>query len=90
MALTAGIPVPDPLPLRSIPVPAGVTRIAGCDCGSGCEWHQEKCSIWSVPRDVATAAISESRERQREWGERLNARLRESLAALAGRPAQPG
>jgi hypothetical protein len=80
--------VPDPLPLRTIPVPREVTQVDGCDCG-GIEWHRmdgpygPACSIWSVPHEQAMAAIAASNERERQFGEALNAKLREAPSALS-------
>ena len=80
--------VPDPLPLRSIPVPAEVTAVAGCNCG-GLEYHRVQsiydppgsgCSIWSLPHDEAQAAIDAALGREQAFGDGLNAKLREALA----------
>jgi hypothetical protein len=84
----SAINVPDPLPLRSIPVPAEVTAVAGCTCG-GLEWHRAQtiydppgsgCALWSLPHEQAQAAVDEALAREREWGAALNARLRQALA----------
>lgn len=86
--LLAGIDIPDPLPLRSIPVPPEVTRVEGCNCG-GVEWHLAEswgtpaCSIWALPRDHVMAAIGESRARRRAFGAALDEKLRAALAATS-------
>jgi hypothetical protein len=76
--------VPDPLPLRNIPVPAEVTAVAGCTCG-GTEYHRVQsdydppgsgCSIWAVPPAEAQAAIDAARSRVREFTDALTASLR--------------
>jgi hypothetical protein len=83
--------VPDPLPLRTIPVPREVSAVAGCDCG-GVEWHRAPdglnpgCSIWRVDHSVAVAAINDAHARERAFTDSLNARLRAALTALDGDP----
>ena len=67
--------VPDPLPLRTIPVPPEVTAVTGCDCG-GLEWHREDCTIWAVPSADMRAAVDAALGREAAFGAELNARLR--------------
>lgn len=83
-----GMDVPDPLPLRSIPVPAEVTAVTGCTCG-GLQWHRAQtiydppgsgCAIWEQPHEQAQAAVDAALDREREWGAALNAKLRAALA----------
>ena len=75
--------IPDPLPLRSIPVPPEVTAVAGCDCG-GMEHHRVQtiydppgsgCSIWQLPPEDAQAAVDDAHARLRAFTDGLNARL---------------
>jgi hypothetical protein len=76
--------VPDPLPLRNIPVPPEVTAVTGCDCG-GLEWHRldsaggPGCSIWELPPGEAAANTAAAPERHREHTDALNASLRAAL-----------
>ena len=79
---------PDPLPLRSIPVPAEVSRVEGCDCG-GQQWHRQDCTIFSLPYETAQGAVDASLERERAFTDRLNARLRAALAPDSGTSRQP-
>lgn len=72
--------IPDPLPLRNIPIPPEVTAVAGCNCG-GMEWHREDCSIWQVPYEDARVALDDARAREQAFGDALNARLREALGS---------
>ncbi len=72
---------PDPLPLRSIPVPAEVTRVEGCDCG-GLEWHGAGCSLWSLPCEDQMAAIDAAEARLAAHTADLNARLRQACPRL--------
>jgi hypothetical protein len=58
----------------SIPVPAAVTAVAGCSCG-GLDWHDPKCTIWSVPAAEAAAAIGDAHQRLREHTDDLNRQL---------------
>lgn len=73
--------VPDPLPLRNIPVPAEVTRVEGCTCG-GVTFHvaqdrdQPGCAIFSLPPEQAKAAIEAAQDRQAAFTAGLNAKLR--------------
>jgi len=67
--------IPDPLPLRCIPVPSEVTRVDGCDCG-GLEWHAEGCTIWRVPYERAREAVDAALRRETLFTAGLNARLR--------------
>jgi hypothetical protein len=78
--------VPDPLPLRTIPVPQEVTRVDGCDCG-GLQWHREDCTIWGVPVAEAKAAVDAAQEREASFTAELNAKLR---AALGGADSRDG
>lgn len=71
---------PDPLPLRNIPTPAEVTAVEGCDCG-GMEWHDQRCSIWSVPYEDQMAALDAARRREAAYTADLNARLRQACPA---------
>lgn len=70
--------IPDPLPLRSIPVPPEVTAVAGCDCG-GLDWHRDICTIWGVPHANAIAAVANAKDRKRAFTDALNVRLHEAL-----------
>jgi hypothetical protein len=74
MEVEAPSEVPDPLPLRTIPVPPEVTAVAGCNCG-GLEWHREDCTIWSVPADAAMAAVDAALAREQAFSAELNAKL---------------
>jgi|HubBroStandDraft_6_1064221.scaffolds.fasta_scaffold18566_4 hypothetical protein len=74
--------IPDPLPLRCIPVPAEVTSVQGCDCG-GLTFHRTDCSLFSLPPDQARAAVHAAEDREAAWGSALNERLRAALAAYA-------
>lgn len=76
--------IPDPFPLRCIPVPPEVTTVAGCNCG-GVEFHRVQsiydppgsgCSIWALPREDMLAAIDDANDRQQAFTDGLNARLR--------------
>jgi hypothetical protein len=67
--------VPDPLPLRSGPVPAEVTRVEGCSC-VGLEWHEVGCSLWSLPCEDQMAAIDAARGREAAYTAALNDKLR--------------
>lgn len=73
-----GFPVPDPLPLRNIPVPREVTRVAGCDCG-GMEWHRTDCSIWDEDAARSEAALEVTRARLEDYTAALNAALHARL-----------
>jgi len=68
--------------LRSVPVPAAITEVAGCSCG-GLDWHKQDCTIWSTPADDAIAAVEAARRRVREYGDELNRQLRAALGGLA-------
>jgi hypothetical protein len=87
--------IPDPFPLRNIPVPAEVTAVAGCDCG-GLTWHADSCSLWDVPTDVAIAAVDAAEDRLRQHTADLNTALRAALPSarladlLVDPPAPPG
>ena len=79
--------VPDPLPLRNIPVPAEVTAVQGCTCG-GLEWHRaasnwwpptSACAIWSLPPEQTQAAIAAARDRLAASTATLNDKLRNAL-----------
>jgi hypothetical protein len=74
-------PTSDPLPLRNIPVPAEVTRVEGCDCG-GMEWHDQRCSIWSVAYEDQMVALDAARARLAAHTAALNERLRQALRCL--------
>ena len=50
-------------------------RVAGCSCG-GLQWHTQECSIWSMDRAEALAAIDAAEAVVRRHGEMLNDRLR--------------
>jgi hypothetical protein len=79
--------IPDPFPLRAIPVPLEVSEVAGCDCG-GAEWHRSgslsgpECSIWSLPEAERLAAITAAQGRLSAYTAALNARLHEQLGTL--------
>lgn len=49
--------------------------VTGCSCG-GLQWHTQECSIWSMDREMALAAIDDAEAVVRRHGEMLNARLR--------------
>lgn len=79
--------IPDPLPLRNIPVPAEVTRVEGCTCG-GLEYHRAQtiydspgsgCALWALPQDEIRAAVDDALARLDAHTAALNARLRASL-----------
>lgn len=75
--------VPDPFPLRSIPIPSEVTAVAGCDCG-GLQWHRQDCTIWQAAPEQALGSIMDAQGRLSEWGSRLNQRLQQQINALGG------
>jgi hypothetical protein len=75
--------VPDPLPLRNIPVPAEVARVDGCTCG-GLEYHWAQsvydppgsgCALWSLPHEQVVAAVDAAQDRLAAFTAGLNARL---------------
>jgi len=72
--------VPDPFPLRTIPVPPEVTRVDGCDCG-GVEWHRSAgwsnpgCSIWNMPEAERMSAVIAAQDRQKAFTAALNVKL---------------
>lgn len=76
--------VPEPLPLRTIPVPAEVSAVDGCDCG-GLVWHradvpgQVGCSIWRLTPESREAAIGGAHIRLDAFTASLNTRLRAAL-----------
>ena len=76
--------VPDPLPLRSIPVPTEVSSVAGCDCG-GVEWHKGAgwndpgCSIWSLPAAQQQAAVHAAQDRLTAFSDALTVKLRSHM-----------
>ena len=73
--------VPDPLPLRNIPVPPEITRVEGCDCG-GMTFHRAPdrgypgCSLLALPVDRQRAAIAAAEDREAAWNDELNRKLR--------------
>ena len=79
--------VPDPFPLRNIPVPAEVTAVEGCTCG-GLEWHvipsggHPGCALYAETAEKAHAAVNAAIERLSWYTVTLNARLWESLRKL--------
>jgi hypothetical protein len=73
--------IPEPLPLRNIPVPAEVTRVEGCDCG-GLEWHRTDCALFSLPYADQVAAVDAARDRVASSTAELNARLRQACPRL--------
>jgi hypothetical protein len=48
--------------------------VAGCSCG-GLQWHAEECTIWSLDRGKALAAIEDAEAVVRRHTEWLNAQL---------------
>ena len=79
--------LPDPLPLRNIPVPAEVTRVEGCTCG-GMEWHRVQsvydepgsgCALWLLPYEDQMAAADAASARLASFTAGLNARLRQAM-----------
>lgn len=48
--------------------------VAGCSCG-GPQWHAEECTIWSLDRGQALAAIEDAEAVVRRHTEWLNAQL---------------
>jgi hypothetical protein len=74
--------VPDPFPLRNIPVPADVAAVDGCTCG-GLEWHRTEagwggsgCALRSLPYEEMRSAVDAARDRLDAYVAALNARLR--------------
>ena len=49
--------------------------VAGCSCG-GLYWHAEGCTIWSLDRAQALAAIEEAEAVVKRHTEMLNGMLR--------------
>ena len=68
----------DILNLRSRPVPAGVSRVDGCDCG-GTTVHVTTCTLWDLPPEQAQAAVEDAERRLREHTDELNRRLHAAL-----------
>lgn len=75
--------VPGPLPLRTIEVPAELTRVDGCNCG-GLSFHRMPhmghpgCSLLARSRDAQLAAIDAALERVSGFTKALNEELREA------------
>ena len=69
--------IPDPLPLRTIEIPAEVDAVDGCDCG-GLRYHFVGCSLFLLPPEQAKAFVEAAEDRVSEFTAALNRRLRES------------
>ena len=57
--------------------------VAGCSCG-GLHWHAEGCTLWSVDREEALAAIEDAEAVVKRHGEMLNRMLRDWQEANRG------
>lgn len=63
--------------------------VAGCSCG-GLYWHRapgygvEACTLWSLPRAQALAAIEDAEAVVKRHGEMLNGMLRDWQEANRG------
>ncbi len=50
-------------------------RVDGCSCG-GIQLHTKECSIWSMDREAALAAIDDAEARAKAHTDMLNAKVR--------------
>jgi hypothetical protein len=75
--------VPDPWPLRNIPVPPEVSRVEGCDCG-GLEYHRADCVIFALPEAERADVLDAARDRLAAFTAALNARLHAEHPELGG------
>ena len=50
--------------------------VAGCSCGGGPQWHEQRCTIWALAPEERQRAVEAAEQVARAHCDMLNARLR--------------